>query len=434
MPNKNTNSFNNDYEQPVMEVGELKKRNLPSTKPSKKKEKIKQERAFIILALILVFSILFGTLIRVNMATPYISPEDIMDFTGVTCAITDRFEQPIYKDGAVTNYDIYGNIVGYKDHIHNSLLYRHFDLLVPSKINSITGYRTVETKPRVMKTTLLSEESQKELAKLFGDTKGCCFSYNYETGEIYTALSFPACNPANENSEYINRCFQSVYIPGSTMKIVTAAIAIDQGKNVNKLTYECDKNYELSDGNVITCAGIHGTIGFSEAIGKSCNHYFAQLITELNLDKALNTLSELGFTVNGAAEKEELIDSFTRKNSSVNITNTTSFKNIWGLIGQGHTQANPIQMAQIAAAVVNEGEAAKPFLVATVTNPNKKNAVIHTAKTEAVKLLSAKTAKKTAIRLRKNTFSYVGKSPAMRTLTFMTAKEKEDRIKKSTPL
>lgn len=378
--------------------------NLDRKKPNKDETendvvvlaKINREWKFIVIALILVFTIIFGTLGRAALATSYITYEDIMDYSGVTCVINDRFEQPIYKDGSVVNYDVFGNLVGYESHIHNSLLYKHFDLLMPKKINAIRGFRTLETQPRVMTTTFISQEDQNELLALFQGKSGCCFSYNYESGEIYTALSLPACNPDKDDSAYINRCFQSVYIPGSTMKIVTAAIAIDQGKNVNNLKYTCEKSFTLSDGNDINCAGVHGKINFATAIGQSCNSYFAQLITGLDLDKSLNTLKELGFTVNGAAENEEVLDGLSKTVSSVNVTNTANFKNVWGLIGQGKTQVNAIDMARFAAAVVNEGKTAQPYMVSSVINPNKENEVIYKAETETIKLLSAKTAKKTA--------------------------------------
>ncbi len=357
---------------------------------------VRREKLFICIAILLVLAIIFGTVFRSIGASSNITYEDIMDYSGITCTINDRFEQPIYKDGAVTNYDVFGNLVGYEGHIHNSLLYKHFDLLMPKKVSAIRGYRTLETKPRVMTTTLISQEDQSELIDLFQGKSGCCFSYNYVTGEIYTALSLPACNPNNDNSAYINRCFQSVYIPGSTMKIVTAALAIDQGKNVDKMKFTCEKSYTLSDGNDINCAGVHGKIGFSNAIGYSCNSYFAQLITELDLDKSLKTLKELGFTVNGATENEEVLDGLSKTVSSVSITNTASFKNVWGLIGQGRTEVNPIDMARFAAAVVNEGKTAQPYIISSVTNPNKEDQVIYQAQTETINLLSEKTAKKTA--------------------------------------
>ncbi len=360
-----------------------------------KEEPIKRELLFKIFAVICVVAIMAGVFFAAVKATPYIKYEDIVNFTNQTCVLTDRFDQPIYAEGKLVNYTVFGNLVGHKENIHNSLLYRHADVLSSDGINPLRGYRALEKEPRVMKTTLLSNESQQVIASMFKDASGCCFAYNYETGEVYTALSFPAYDPSKADSSYINRCFSSVYIPGSTMKIVTAALAIDQGKNVEKIKYECKQVYTLSDGQEIKCTGYHGKIGFSTAIGQSCNCYFAQLIQSLNLEKALATLKTMGFSVNGSETVGEVIDHLNKKTSAVDITNTASFKNVWGLIGQGHSQVNPIDMARFAAAVVNGGKAAQPYIVASVTNPNKGDKVIVEGKTQMCELLSEKTANKT---------------------------------------
>ncbi len=361
-----------------------------------KREPIRRERLFSVLAWLLVLAIAIGIFWGVTRATPYIQYEDIADFTGVTCMLTDRFGQAIYQEGKNVNYTIFGNLVGHRDYIHNSLLYRHSEVLCPDGINPVFGYRALEKEPRVMKTTLLSAESQQTIADMFAGAEGCCFAYNYETGEVYTALSFPSFDPAAQEPSYINRCFSSVYIPGSTMKIVTAALAVDQSKDVENITYTCKGAYELSDGNTVNCVGAHGKIGFSTAIGKSCNCYFAQLIQSLDLEKALTSLREMGFAVNENEKQNEVVDGLNKAVSSVNITNTASFKNIWGLIGQGHTQANPIDMARLAAAVVNGGRAAQPYVVSSVTAHGRREKTVQKAETEMIKLLSKDTAEATA--------------------------------------
>ncbi len=355
-----------------------------------------REWPFIILAAVLVISVFCGMFARVMIAADELSEADAIVMTGVTGRIEDRFGQPIYRDGEVSDYKVFGNLIGYKDRIHNSLVYRYSDLLTSAKINPILGLSSMEAESRVMHTTLLSEESQKELAKFFDTKSGCCFAYNYETGEVYTALSLPAYEPDAAGTTYINRCFDSTYIPGSTMKVVTAALAVDQGKNVTWTFYSCKGSYTLSNGDKINCTGTHGWLDFAGAIGRSCNCYFAQLIEDLNLDQALETLEELGFSVNKEEGKKGALDRLIKAGSTANITNTVSFKNVWGLIGQGHTEVNAVDMAMIAAAVVNGGETATPYIVSSVVNPNREDEVLYQAEPETKKLLEKKTADKTA--------------------------------------
>lgn len=360
----------------------------------RRKEK-KQGWMFVVLSLLLVVSV-FVAGFRVISASTKISPNDIKKFAGVYGTITDRFELPIFEDNEASNYAIFGNLIGDGNLIYNSLVYRYAEELAPGPANCFTGYRSVEENPRIMKTTLLSEESQKEIAALFGDRKGCCFSYNYETGEIYTALSFPAYDPEMADKAYINRCFDSLYIPGSTMKVVTTIVAIDQGVDLDEITYECTGSMTLSGGDELYCAGVHGYVDFAGAIGKSCNCYFAKVANELNIDEALATLEELGFRVNkDGTEKVDTTD-FAKMVSSVNMTNTTSFKNVWGFVGQGDSQVNPVDMAMIAGAIANNGKTARPYMVESIYNQDKDKFVYEADSEKPVELMSMVISKKVA--------------------------------------
>ena len=358
----------------------------------RRKEK-NQGLLFTLLSCIMILSVLAAT-IRIGIASKELTPTEIIRFADIYGEITDRFDQTIYEDGEVINYDIYGNIVGYGNNIHNSLVYKFSDKLKPGNINFITGYRKIEEKPRVMKTTLLSEGSLQEIAAMFGSDSGCCFAYNYETGEVYTALSFPAYNPYKSNPSFINRCYNGIYIPGSTMKVITTIIAVEQDINLKKVKYECDSVYELPNGKEISCVyGIsHGNVDFAKGIGESCNGYFVNLASQFNIDEALETLKILGFKVNGKVETKINSNDLSISTSSVKITDLSSFSGAWSFAGQGDDQVNPVHMAMIAGAIANGGKAAEPYIVKSVYNPNKDKLVYQAKDAEMTKFMSAKTA------------------------------------------
>ena len=358
----------------------------------RRKEK-NQGLLFTLLSCIMILSVLAAT-IRIGIASKELTPTEIIRFADIYGEITDRFDQTIYEDGEVINYDIYGNIVGYGNNIHNSLVYKFSDKLKPGNINFITGYRKIEEKPRVMKTTLLSEGSLQEIAAMFGSDSGCCFAYNYETGEVYTALSFPAYNPYKSNPSFINRCYNGIYIPGSTMKVITTIIAVEQDINLKKVKYECDSVYELPNGKEISCVyGIsHGNVDFAKGIGESCNGYFVNLASQFNIDEALETLKMLGIKVNGKVETKINSNDLSISTSSVKITDLSSFSGAWSFAGQGDDQVNPVHMAMIAGAIANGGKAAEPYIVKSVYNPNKDKLVYQAKDAEMTKFMSAKTA------------------------------------------
>lgn len=348
----------------------------------------KQSWIFAILSSLLIIAILAAG-IRVAFASGKLSPQSIVEFSGIYGVITDRFDKPIYKNGEAVNYNAFGNIVGDGVKIHNSLIYRYSDELKPGPINFITGYRSLEEKPRIMRTTLLSEDTIASLAKLYKNKNGCCFAYNYETGEVYVALSLPAYNPKNENPSYINRCFDSLYIPGSTMKIVTTALAVEQGVDLSKITYDCDGKYELPDGNEIACAYAHGHVDYTSAVGKSCNGFFVKTAGELNIDEALETFKAMGFRTNTEGEGTLDTQDFMRTVSSVDITNTTSYSNAWAFAGQGKNLVNPVHMAMIAGAIVNGGKAAEPYMVKSIYNQDKDKFIYEADEAEMTELMPA---------------------------------------------
>ncbi len=351
---------------------------------------------FIFLAVLLVLTVPIS-FARLCKASEHVDATDVVDFSEVYPVILDSMDRPIYENETISDYEAFGNTVGLPDSIHNSLSYLYADELAPSRITPVLGHLTVEDQSRVMKTTLLTSDSQQILVDAFKGKRGCVFAYNYETGEIYTSLSFPYFSPNYADAGFQNRCFTSLYIPGSTMKVVTTALAADQGLDLSSITHTCNGSKTLPDGEVVYCTGIHGTINFSQALGQSCNCYFAHVASLLDLDQALKSLESMGFAVNGAEIEKEYIDRFTRTTSSVDITNTATFSNVWSFIGQGTTEVNPCEMAMIAAAVVNNGKTAVPYMVSSITNPNKSDKTVYSIPetVQEVSILSPTTAKLT---------------------------------------
>lgn len=64
---------------------------------------------------------------------------------------------------------------------------------------------------------------------------------------------------------YVNRFLNAKYIPGSIFKLVTAAAAIENISDIDSQTFTCEGSYEVG-GQKITCEGVHGQIGFTQAL------------------------------------------------------------------------------------------------------------------------------------------------------------------------
>ncbi|MBQ6267936.1 MAG: penicillin-binding protein [Clostridia bacterium] len=191
-----------------------------------------------------------------------------------------------------------------------------------------------------------------------GDYNGAVAVYNYKTGQLLCSVSKPTFDPQNRpkdlltNEKYegvfLDKVLSGIYTPGSLMKIVTAACAIENMPDIYSRTFECDGEYETGDGTVI-CNGVHGKVSFQEAMNESCNCAFAQISIELGASKLLATAESLGFNKQLTAKEIRLAK------SRFSPSKTSKSELGWAGIGQSTTYLNPAHMLAIIGAVANGG-------------------------------------------------------------------------------
>lgn len=337
-----------------------------------------------VLALLLVISVPVSYL-RVLTAAEYIDG-------GKKGAILDRCGLTLYDDGCVAP-ELLGNVLGGNGMIDNALSVRYAQELKASGFSPLVGIESLEGQVGdSMITTLLPVSAQEKLAEAFGEYNGCCFAYNYVTGEVYVMLSLPSSlSEGATDGAYWNRCLHSLYIPGSTMKIVAAICALEQDSSLDGFTYTCTGQEVLADGNTVTCGTSHGTLDLKGALGRSCNCYMAALIQQFDLERTWEILNGLGISQTGNEEKA-FVDKLVRMTSRTQFNSTQSFNDVWSLIGQGYTEANVVDMAMIAGAVANGGSVAKPYVVQSIVSADGEETAYEAQIGEMTRLLSQRTA------------------------------------------
>ncbi len=192
---------------------------------------------------------------------------------------------------------------------------------------------------------------------------GAILVSNYETGEILAKVSAPGYDPMNipsdllENEMYegvfLDNTISSSYTPGSVFKLVTAASAIENIENAENLVFNCQQTLNV-DGSVVTCLGYHGDIDMTQALGVSCNIYFAHLAQMLSADTLQQTAEEMGFN------KAFSLPDFTTAESSINLIGASDLELSWASVGQHTVTMNPMNMLMIVHAIANDGEAVSP--------------------------------------------------------------------------
>lgn len=180
--------------------------------------------------------------------------------------------------------------------------------------------------------------------------QGCVFAYDYVGGDILCMASTPGAHwrdTAALEGSYLNKILYNT-TPGSTMKLVTLLLLLQQGFDPAELTFSCQGSYTLrADGEAVRCTGMHGTLDGANALGRSCNCWFAQAIEQLAPAQAAADLKEMGCQVNG--NELSTLGAIPRSSTCVTLGTAWDFDSVWSLIGQGATLVSPIDMAVLAA-------------------------------------------------------------------------------------
>ena len=219
---------------------------------------------------------------------------------------------------------------------------------------------------------------------LFLGRRGALVAINVKTGEIQTLLSNPnydlnlfagAINEDDWNRllsdpdhPLYDRACQSTYPPGSTYKMIAAIAALNEGIVTPGWSVHCP-GYLMLGRKIIHCWKTegHGTLSMKQAIKNSCNVYFYKLGMKIGIDH-WNKYSKLfGFgkktEIELPNEKDGLVPSekFYKETYGGTKTNPGLLANL--AIGQGELLVTPIQMAQFAMILANEGNYYQPHVV-----------------------------------------------------------------------
>lgn len=197
-----------------------------------------------------------------------------------------------------------------------------------------------------------------------GDKKGTAIMYNYKTGDIIAKISNPTFDPNHvpedilENSiyegVYLDRAISSSFTPGSIFKIITLAAAMDKfPSDWESKTYVCEGKVNIG-GSEVTCMGNHGEIDAHQALGYSCNVYFASLAADIGADVLQNKAEAFGFN------KHLEFSGIKNAKSTVDLKGADLNQIAWAGIGQYTDLVNPYHMLTLMGAIANGGEYVKP--------------------------------------------------------------------------
>ncbi|MBA3717688.1 MAG: penicillin-binding protein 2, partial [Actinobacteria bacterium] len=183
------------------------------------------------------------------------------------------------------------------------------------------------------------------------------------------------CHPA---SPLVNRGTASLFPPGSTFKVITAAAALDTGKYTPESRFY-DPGYCIEYGKQVKNAGDpespeqFGTLTLFQGLEHSVNSVFCKIGISLGAKTLLDYSKRFGFyslppletptnerAASGLYDKGRLF--FPERDSQVDPGRLA--------FGQERMIVTPIQMAMVAAGVANKGVVMRPYVVDRIEQPN----------------------------------------------------------------
>lgn len=189
---------------------------------------------------------------------------------------------------------------------------------------------------------------------------------NPESGAILAMCSYPSFDPNNYSKAEEVRAFNNTtiftaYEPGSVMKPLTVAMAIDQNL-ISPSTLFTDPCEKIINGYKVSNAEkkCYGTITFTQALEDSVNLAMVHLEETLGRERFLSYVKKFGIGqktgITAATEVSGDITSLDKKGEIYGAN--ASF-------GQGFT-TTPLQLAAAYSAIANAGKLPKPYLVSEI--------------------------------------------------------------------
>ncbi len=287
-----------------------------------------------------------------------------------------------------------GKYIGAKDSYGNEMVYDY-----ESYIPAIDGYN-ITTTIDVYIQAELEEQLQTAYVESGGKNRACGVVLDVDTGAVLAMAVYPsydlndpwelnyqsaeklADSGYEEGSdEYIslkqqllletwaNKAIGELYMPGSTFKVITAAMAYEENIVKENERFSCPGYYYV-DGHKIKChyhAG-HGMLTFARGLQQSCNPVLMQMGLRLGVDNyykyfsAFGYFEKTGIDASGEAFTKEGVTFWDRDlfaSADVYLA-TASF-------GQNF-KISPIAHAAAINAVANGGNLVTPYFVKEISD------------------------------------------------------------------
>ncbi len=222
---------------------------------------------------------------------------------------------------------------------------------------------------------------QRAAEEALGDRPGAVVAMDPRNGEILALASTPAYDPnlfvgtlspedwrrlSGPGHPQQNRATTARYPPGSVLKIVTAAAALEAGQCTTREQFECDGAYRIGSWGLRCWKRTgHGRLSFMQGFAQSCNVMFATLGRRVGPEGLADMARRFGFgdqcNIDLPEESRGLVPTPDWKQANRGEPwypgDTCQMA-----VGQGDCLVTPLQVVREVAAVANGGYLVRPHV------------------------------------------------------------------------
>jgi peptidoglycan glycosyltransferase len=254
-----------------------------------------------------------------------------------------------------------------------------------------------------LRTTLVPKAQEVAYQQLNGRL-GAVVALDVKTGAVRVMAATPTFDPSDPaNAKTFNRATQGRFPPGSTMKTVTAAAALDTGR------YQPDSRVSGKNNKVISGTPLQnfggedfGDIDLTTALTNSVNTVWAEVGEKLGKGTMADYMQKFGFYDDPPLDYPDgqMVPSGEYGPRGRVLKPDSGQIDVGRMaIGQDKLLVTPLQMATVAQTIGNGGMRMKPRLVEKVLDPDGRT-IDEPLPDEAERVMSEDTAAKLGAMMR----------------------------------
>lgn len=237
----------------------------------------------------------------------------------------------------------------------------------------------------------IREAGEQSKNKIGADCNGgAAIVMNPKTFEVLAMATYPSFDLSTYMEDYftlasdetgkplINRTLDSIYPPGSVMKVATAISGLESGAISPSTRFRCNHLFPLG-GSTFQCLGWHGNITVPYALKDSCNIFFYETSLLVGIDKLNEYSRKLGLGVKTGIELPEVEGILAGRNDKETIKEGGEWypgNTLQAAIGQSHNAFTPMEIAAYISTVANGGTRYQTHVVKSISDYNQTKEIV----------------------------------------------------------